>query len=66
MAKEKKLGTNEYRCDMCGKTYGKEISDKEAVSEKEELFGDMPMDDMAIVCDDCWNKLKDRFPELAR
>ncbi len=42
---------------MCGETYHKGQTDAEAAAEMREHFGDVPMDDCEIVCDDCWQKI---------
>ncbi|GAI07820.1 unnamed protein product [marine sediment metagenome] len=51
---------NKYICSSCKKEFEKAITDKEANKEAEELFGVKEAsnrDDMAIVCDDCFNKI---------
>lgn len=53
---EETLKPNEYRCDHCGGVYEKIWSDEEAMAESKENFGDIPADDLAIICDDCYNK----------
>jgi rubredoxin len=50
-----------YTCEECGETYDKSWSDEEAAAEAVENFGDLPNHtNMAIVCDDCFNRLMGR------
>lgn len=49
---------NKFTCSICGETYDKLWSDDEANKEAEELWGVENAsinDDMAVICDDCWN-----------
>lgn len=48
-----------YTCASCGKTLERETDEekKEMLKEKEDVWGDVPMDKMAVVCDDCFNKM---------
>lgn len=48
------LHPKEYRCDACGGVFGEGWSDEAAVAESAALFGDIPADDRAKVCDDCF------------
>lgn len=59
---KKEMEVNEeYTCDMCKETFGKGRSDEEAIAEHTELFGTEDISDCAIVCDDCFNKLNERY-----
>ena len=50
-----------YTCANCGKRFESEWSDEEVRKEAEENgFGDLPDDEKAIVCDDCYNKIMPR------
>ena len=57
--------SNEYICECCRETFSKGWSDEEAVAEAKERFGMDPFtDDMAIICDDCYQNhvvLVDKF-----
>ena len=46
---------DEYTCERCHKTYQKGWSDEEAMEESEDIFGEIPKEDRAVICDDCWN-----------
>ncbi len=46
----------EYACAHCGETYKKGWSEKEATAEAKANWGDLPDDDKAVVCDDCFKK----------
>lgn len=51
---------DEYKCDMCGGIFKKGWSEEEANQEAEDIWGVKNANedkDMAIVCDDCWNKI---------
>ncbi len=48
----------EYICEMCGGKFVKGWTDEEANAEAQELFGEIPEIEKAIVCDDCFNKLR--------
>lgn len=50
---------NEYTCACCGKTSAKGWSDEEARKEKETLFPSVPWDEMTLVCQDCFDRLRD-------
>lgn len=43
-----------YTCEECGETFEAEWSDEEAQAEARALFPGVPQEDMAVVCDDCW------------
>lgn len=49
--------TDEYTCDNCGRTFEKTWSDDDALAEATELFGEIPPEERAIVCDDCWREI---------
>ncbi len=52
---------NEYTCSACKKTYEKGWSDDEADDEALKLHGKTSKSaDMAIVCDNCFNKMRDK------
>ncbi len=52
---------NEYTCEACGNTYEKEWTDEEADDEAFKLHGKTSKSaDMAIVCDDCFNKMREQ------
>ena len=48
-----------YTCEACGETLQKGWSDLEAAQESATLFPGH--DDMAVVCDDCFQKMAARF-----
>jgi hypothetical protein len=47
----------EYTCAMCGKVYEKTWSDEEAMEEMRGYFGDIPMSECDVVCDDCFQAI---------
>ena len=50
-----------FKCDLCKGVFDFEDpevwSDKDAINEKEEIFGGIPLDECGIVCDDCWKEM---------
>jgi len=53
--KEASLTSNSYKCAICGGVFNKGWSDEEAMSEMKELWGDCPEEELAVMCDDCFN-----------
>jgi hypothetical protein len=47
-----------YKCAMCGNVCEKTVSDEDALAECEAIFGDVSEEELAIVCDDCWQIIK--------
>lgn len=43
-----------YKCSLCGKTYKYAWSKEEAINEKNKNFGNIPIEDCAIICDPCY------------
>lgn len=44
-------------CDNCGKTFVSDRPDGEALKECAERFGEMPREDLALVCTGCFDKI---------
>jgi DNA-directed RNA polymerase subunit RPC12/RpoP len=55
----RKIKKNEFKCSSCGNIYKKGWSDKEAMEECADIWGDVPAEEQAIVCDDCFKKVPD-------
>lgn len=51
------LKENEYQCDNCGEVYEKGRPDTEALAESVEKFGYLADNDVAVICEDCYNKM---------
>lgn len=47
----------EYTCAECGKTFTTAWSDEEANAEAAKNFPTMPIEEMAVVCDDCYRAI---------
>ncbi len=47
-----------YTCEMCKGTFDKGWTDEEAQAEAERLFPGMDHSDMAMLCDDCFQKIQ--------
>jgi hypothetical protein len=54
----------EFRCELCGAVFEAAWSDADAIAEYEQRFGSFERDDpdLAVVCEDCFQKLG--LPEL--
>lgn len=50
-----KLSPNKFRCDNCGGIFDKG-DEEEALAEMKGNFGDLPADERAVICDDCYEK----------
>src|SRR5450755_3189041 len=48
---------NEYQCAMCGGVFTKGWSEQEARAETQSYWPDTPQEDLAVICDDCWQKV---------
>jgi DNA-directed RNA polymerase subunit RPC12/RpoP len=49
---------NEYKCSACNKLFRKGWTDEEAAMETiKNGFENIPPEDMAIICEDCYNNL---------
>lgn len=58
--------SDDYRCDRCGKTFGKGWTDEEAMDESRRLFGPVPTEDLAVVCGDCFREIMRNGPPRLR
>lgn len=52
---------NEYKCDLCKGVFKKGWSDKESFAEMRRDFGNLPKEEQAIVCDDCYKKITNYY-----
>lgn len=46
---------NLYTCALCMKDFEGARSDEEAMAEKAALWGDIPVEECEVVCEDCFN-----------
>lgn len=46
-----------YTCELCGKTHTTKRTIEDAIKEKNEIWGDIPLSECAIVCDSCFKKM---------
>ena len=49
----------EYTCARCGNTYEYEWTDEEALKEMRATYGDLPPEDRAVICDDCFKEFEE-------
>lgn len=54
------LRLGEYRCAACGDIFLSSWSDEEADAESELLFGPLPPEERAVVCEDCFRAIYPR------
>ncbi len=59
----KKLKSNEFQCYMCKGWFTKTRPESEALAEKERLWGDIPLEELAVICDDCFKIVDPEKPE---
>ena len=56
---------NKYKCAQCKITFETTWADKEVLAEKEKLFGNIPLEQCSIICDNCFQKLNSIiYPQL--
>jgi hypothetical protein len=53
-----------FKCAACGEEFESERSDASAHAEAALAFPDEDIDDMAVVCDDCWMEMRRTMPEM--
>ena len=46
-----------YKCAVCGGVFEKGLTEEEAQAELKENFGDIPVSECDIVCDDCYQEI---------
>jgi hypothetical protein len=51
-----------YTCAACGETYEKEWSDEEARDEAEAIWGAEELEDVVVICDDCFKRGMAKVP----
>ncbi len=51
------LNANEYQCAMCGGVFTKGWSEQEARAETQQYWPDTTQEELAVICDDCWQKI---------
>lgn len=52
------MDNSEYQCAICKGVFVKEWSDEEALAETQLYWTGSTQEDCAVVCDDCWEKIK--------
>ena len=51
------MSDKRWKCAMCGDEFVSERPDGEAKAEAEANFGSLAPEEMAVVCDDCYQKI---------
>ncbi len=58
---------NQFKCAKCDGVFNKALTEEEAIKEKNELWGDIPLEKCELVCDDCFNEIHpEKNLEIAR
>ena len=59
------MDDNEYQCQMCGGVFTKtpEWTDDDALAEMISLWDGLTMDDVEVICDECWQIVDPRKEE---
>lgn len=52
------LQSNQYRCALCHNVYEKAWNDDEALAETASYWPAVPQEQLTVVCDDCWEKIR--------
>jgi len=47
-----------HLCSLCGCVFASLWPDEEAMAESRANFGDQPKEQLAVVCDDCWERVR--------
>ena len=47
---------NEYKCASCEVVYEKGWTDEESMSESKAIWGEIPQEKIAVICDDCFSR----------
>jgi hypothetical protein len=55
---------NEFTCAKCNETFIKKRSDKESMDEFKDSPRYVPGDEVALLCDDCFNEFQQWLSEL--
>jgi hypothetical protein len=45
-------------CDLCKQEFEPARPDEEAMAECRSYFGNVLKEELAVVCDDCWEKIR--------
>jgi len=51
----------EFTCAKCGESFESDWPEAEAEKEMKKNFGDVPEEERAIVCDDCYNEFMEWY-----
>ncbi len=46
-----------YTCAICGGTFETDRPEEDVIEELNQVFGNVPIQECEIVCDDCYKKL---------
>ena len=55
------MSEDTYTCAVCGETFEKGWTDEEALSEATELYGEIPPEERAVICDVCYKSMMIRY-----
>ena len=57
---------NTYTCENCGHSYEKGWGDEEAKAESQSNWGNMPAEDLAVVCDGCHKEMMGQHQQMTQ
>ncbi len=56
--------SGDFTCARCGETFEKAWTDEEAAAEAAGLFSPVELEDVAVICDDCFCEFAPHIPRL--
>lgn len=60
------MSADTFTCEACGGTFPKAWSDAEALAESREILGEIPPDQVAVICDECYKAAGSVFDFIVR
>lgn len=54
----------DYTCSACRGVFKRVVSDEEALEEATAIWDRETAEQGDIVCDDCWNAMRQRYPVM--
>jgi hypothetical protein len=54
-----------YTCEACNQVFEKGRSDDEAMAESKQMWGDIPPEDQAVICESCFREFTKWWKSLS-
>ena len=51
------LSSDQFQCARCQQIYKKAWTEEEAEQETQQYWGNLPQENFAVICDDCWQQV---------